>query len=241
MSTIKTSGLVLRSIKYRETSLIVDIYTKERGLRSYIVNGVRKPKARMNASLFQHGNLVEMVAYDGDGGKLLRIKEIGLETPYAHIPFDVEKSSIALFLLEVIRNSIKEQESNPSLFEFLTEWLLFLDTYKGSHALIHIKFLCDYATFIGFKPINDWSVDRPYFNLELGHFTDEFTRSIYVTQKEGSKAISTLLEIDKQDLHSLYFRKDIRMEIIDDLIKFYKLHIDSFKDLKSFDILKQIF
>ena len=199
------------------------------------------PKARMNASLFQHGNLVNIVAYDKEASKLSRIKEIGLAKAYMHLPFKVEKSSIALFLLEVIRNSIKEQEPNPELFDFLHEWLLFLDNYEGSHSLLHVKFLCDYATYIGFKPINNWSEDMPYLNLELGHFTAENTTGLYIADQEISKSLSILLNIEKENLVSISFHKEIRMKMIEELIRFYKFHIQSFRDLKSYEILRQIF
>ena len=240
MSTIKTSGLVLRSIKFRETSMIVDIYTEQRGLRSYIVNGVRKSKAKLSASIFQHGNLIEMVAYDGDGSKLLRIKDISLKQPYKNLPFNVEKSSIALFILEVIKNSIREQEPNPELFNFLSDYFHFIDDYEGKHTLIHIKFLCDYARYIGFEPRNNWSEQEPYFNLELGHFTSD-NHGLHLMRIDVGKAFSELLSIDRNNLHSLNFLKEIRAELIENLILFYKLHIDTFNDLKSYDILKKVF
>lgn len=241
MSTFKSTGIVLRSIKYGESSLIVDIYTREKGLRSYIVNGVRKPKARMSASLFQHGTMVDMVAYDTDGSQLKRIKEISLEYTYQHLPFDIQKSSITIFVLELLKNTIKEHEPNIPLYDFLQEWLIFIDTHIGSHACLHIKFMCEYAAYLGFKPNNNRSEEKPFFNLELGYFIEELSSSPYVISKERSHAVASVLSIDRDHINQLHIAKSLRNDIINDLLSFYQLHIQSFKPLKSYEILQQLF
>ena len=241
MGTFKSPGIVLKSMKYRETSLIVDIYTRERGLRSYIVNGVRKAKSRMSPSLFQHGTIVDIIAYDGDPGKLSRLKEIALHLHYQNLPFEIGKSSIALFLLELIQSTIKEYEQNIPLYDFLSDWLTFLDNYSENLSLPHIKFMSEYPGFLGFEPTNNWSSERPYFHLEYGYFVPNYERINYVLTLDASEAFHSLLNTRKEELPDLKISKKIREELIEGLISFYKLHIEDFKDLKSYDILKQLF
>ena len=86
MAFFKSNGIVFRSIKYGETSIITDIYTREKGLRSFLISGVRRSRSRMSASLFQHGNILEMVAYDKESGKLGRIREVQSAYLYREIP-----------------------------------------------------------------------------------------------------------------------------------------------------------
>jgi len=109
MALFKSIGIVFRSTKYGESSLILDVFTREKGLRSFIVNGVRSTKAKGKASLYQHLNIIDMVAYDKDD-KLARIKECRLGHHYQKLSFDIKRSSIGLFLLEVCKNAIRESK-----------------------------------------------------------------------------------------------------------------------------------
>jgi DNA repair protein RecO (recombination protein O) len=241
MATFKSQGIVIKSLKYRESSLIVDIYSREKGLRSYIVNGVRKAKSRMSPSLFQHGTIVDMIAYDSNPGRLARIKEISLAYHYNHLPFEIGKSSIALFLLELIQSTIKESEQNFLLYEFLDGWLKFIDAYEGSLSLPHIKFMAEYPSYLGFKPMNNRSDEKPYFHLEYGYFVHDYDRIDQVLNTDVSHALSNIFNISKEDLHMLHIPKEERELLINGLLSFYKWHIDDFRDLKSYDILKQLF
>jgi DNA repair protein RecO (recombination protein O) len=241
MATFKSPGIVIKSLKYRETSLIVDIYSLEKGLRSFIINGVRKAKSRMSPSLFQHGTIVDMIAYDAAPGRLSRLKEISLGYHYHHLPFEIGKSSIAIFLLELIQTTIKESEQNIPLYKFIENWLVFIDTYEGSLSLPHIKFMADYPLHLGFKLMNNWSEDHPYFHLEYGSYVTDYDRVDDVLDKPTSKALSEILITPKEQLHMLKIPKKERESLIHGLLLFYKWHIDSFRDLKSYEILKQLF
>ena len=119
---IKTRGIIFRAVKYSETSIIADIYTEEKGLRSYIISGVRSKKAKVKASVLQVMTLVDMVAYHRDNKELNRIKEIKAAYVYRSIPFDIVKGAVGLFMIELARKTIKEAEENPGLFNFLFNW-----------------------------------------------------------------------------------------------------------------------
>ena len=115
---IKTRGIIFRAKKYSVTSLIVDIYTEEKGLRSYIISGVRKKRSAVSASLLQMMSLVDMVAYHRDDKDLTRIKEIKAAHVFQSLPFDVRKSAVGQFMIEIVRKTLRETEENPTLFEF---------------------------------------------------------------------------------------------------------------------------
>ena len=91
---IKTQGIIFHTKKYSESSLIVDIYTQEKGLRSYIISGVRSKKSKVSASLVQIMSLVDLVVYHRDDRDLTRIKEIKPAHVYQSLPFDVRKSAL---------------------------------------------------------------------------------------------------------------------------------------------------
>ena len=148
MSLFKSIGIVFRSVKYSETSLILEVFTREKGMRSFIVSGVRSSKSKNKASLYQHLNILDLVAYDKDN-KLARIKECGIEYYYQRLSYDVVRSSIGLFLLEVCKNAIKEKEENIELFDFIYERLKLLDSDTPQNfGLFPIKFLLELSQFI---------------------------------------------------------------------------------------------
>ncbi len=243
MATFKSKGIVFRTIKYGETSIITDIYTREKGLRSFIVNGVRRSKSRMSASLFQHGMLLDMLAYDKEGGTLARIKEVKSDYIFKDLHFNINKSSLSLFILELIRNTLREHEANVSLFDYLYQWFVDLDQWKEKIANLHLHFMVEFAGYIGFQPTNNYQVNMPYFDLETGQFVSlEGSYGHHtIMDEEMSRYIHQLMIMDRHDLHELIIPKLIRQRITDSLLNYYKLHIEGFRDLKSYEILKQIF
>lgn len=240
MSLFKSLGIVFRSVKYSETSLILDVFTREKGMRSFIVSGVRSSKSKSKASLYQHLNILDLVAYDKDN-KLARIKECKIDHYYQRLSYDVVRSSIGLFLLEVCKNAIKEKEENVELFDFIKGRLQLLDSdVLPNFALFPIKFLLELSQFIGFMPYNNYSVSSPYFDLYNGRFTSEMMEK-YISTKEVSEQIAKIDGIEMLELNDLSIPKDLRNQIIDDLIVYFRLHIEQFKELKTLEVLRTIF
>ena len=241
MNLFKSFGIIFRTAKYGESSVITDIYTREKGLRSYIVNGVRKPKAKMSASFFQHGNLVDMVAYDKKTGQLGRIKELKFSYQYDSLPFEIEKSSLALFFIELARNAIREEESNEALFDFLHDWFIYLDQYSYPTSNIHLKFMVDFAAQVGFQMSENISEKRNIFDIESGIFVNKNAIGNHLLNEEQSKLIYYLMQADRDEIYTLSIPKVTRISLLESLIMFYRIHIESFRELKSYAILRQVF
>jgi len=240
MALFKSSGIVFRSTKYSETSLILDIFTREKGLRSFIVSGVRSSKNNSKASLYRHLNILDLVAYDKED-KLARIKESRLDHHYQSLVFDVIKSSIGLFVLEVCKNAIKEREEHKELYDFIQSRLLLLDSDSDMNlSLFSIKFMLDLTKYIGFMPLKNYSVDDPLFDLYNGKYTSGSEEN-YISSKEVSEAIFKIDNTGIFDLSSIVYPKQLRNLIIDDLIIYYRLHIENFKELKTLEVLRSIF
>ncbi len=113
----KTKGIVLRSIKYGETSLVVTMITELFGLQSYLVNGVRtiSKKGSSKASLFQPAAILDLVAYHNEFSNLQRLREYKWEFLYQHILSDVRKNAVAIFMIELLTKCLKQPEANPEL------------------------------------------------------------------------------------------------------------------------------
>jgi len=236
---IKTEGIVLKQMKYGESSLILDVFTKEKGLRSCIVSGVRSKNSK--AAMYQIMNCLDMVIYDKDADKLNRIKESSLNLIYQSLPLNMFKSSIGIFLMDICRNAIKEREPNEELYRFLKSWLEYLDQTSESLAYLPCLFMLELSEHLGFQPQDNFSVESPLFNLMDGSYTSAMSQSPYTINQELSSHLIQLQHSKKSNGFShLEMSKKERHELLLQLIKFYKLHIDGFKDPKSLEVLSAV-
>src|SRR5689334_19798454 len=171
MTLHKTKGIVLRTVKYGETSVIVTIYTELFGIQSYIVNGVRtaSKKGAGRANLFQPAAILELVVYHNELKNLQRIKEFRWSFLYRHIFFDILKNAVALFMVELLQKTLKQPESNPDLFYFIEDAFLHLDEADeqvvGNYPLF---FALHLATFYGFRFSDSYSSTYSWLDLQEG-------------------------------------------------------------------------
>ena len=238
---VKTRGIVFRNQKYGETSVILDVYTEEKGLQSYIVHGVRTTKPKVSASLVQVMSLVELVTDSRDDRSLHHIKEIRPEVVYQSIPFDLKKGAIGLFMIEMARKSIREIEENRSLFDFLHRSFLFLDQTQQPVANFHLHFLCELAVFLGFHPDGTASADTPFFDLQEGYFLPTIPHHPYYVDKAHSRLLSRLLESTPETSSGIQLTRPERKALLHHLMDYYRLHIEHFPTIHSYLVLEAVF
>ena len=167
-----TKGIVIHHFKYAEKSVIAKIYTEKYGLQSFLMNGVRNAKSKNKAVYFQPLSLVEINFFYKEKKSLQQLKNIRLERPYVSIPFNINKSSIAFFVAEIVYKSIKEEEPNTDLFDFLYQSFQFLDLQDENYNNFHLLFLAQLCKYLGFYPQTD-GIDASsnlYFALQDGCF-----------------------------------------------------------------------
>ncbi|PMD96760.1 DNA repair protein RecO [Siphonobacter sp. BAB-5405] len=221
----KTRGLVLNYLRYRETSIIVKIYTEEFGLQTYIENGVRSSKGKNKIALFQPLTLLDLVVYFKESAGIQRISELRVNHPYQSIPFDVTKSTIALFITEILSKTLKEESSNPPLFGFLRESLLWLDQAATGYENFHVWFLLRLSFYLGFEP------------QSAQQLSQELTDAGYRVYDE--EALSRLDDL-RTDPDARVSRP-IRNYLLEILLKFYELHVDGMGEVRSLEVLRTIF
>ncbi len=236
----KTRGIVFHQIKYSETSIITKIYTELFGLQTYIVKGVRKKRAKIKINIFQHLSLVDMVVYHKEKRGIQYLKEIKSCYQFTSIPFDIKKSSIILFINEILYKSIREQEANKELFDFIFNSVKILDMTKGKFSDFHLFFMMQLTKYLGFYPINNYSDEYSIFNLKQGIFQKTLTDSYYIS-KEISQEFSELLKNSFNNLQYLSTFLNCRKELLEQLIKYYQFHIPEFKYTKSNRVLETVF
>lgn len=237
---LKTRGIIFRTIKYSETSIIADIFTEEKGLNSFIISGVRNPKSKVGSGLFQVMSLVEIVAYFKNDGKLNRIKEVRSAHIYQSIPFQIEKMAVGMFMAEVCQKSIKTAEENQELFDFLMEVFIFLDKTKNTVSNYHLTFMMALTRFLGFLPNGEFSDDTPYFDLKEGVFEPVVPVHPNFLKKEESADFGAILKSNIRDAHSLKFTRAQRKLLIKNLLDFFKYHIEDFGEVNTHKIFETV-
>ena len=236
----KTSGILLHSVKYSDTSLIVKIFSSDFGLKSYIVNASRNKKSKIKASLFQPLALVEIIVSNTEKAKLERISEINIITPYTNIPYNIIKSTITLFLNEILYRAIKEQQNDINLFEFIKNSLLLLDLKQENCSNFHVFFMIQLSRYLGFFPEGSYSISSSIFDLQEGRFINHIPNHPFYLNERLSNLFYQFITSEYNSIHKLKLDKMQRKALLKALIKFYQLHIASFGEIKSFEILEEI-
>ncbi len=235
-----TEGIVLHTLKYAESSLIARIYTREMGMQSYLVRGVRKSKSRNRQMLFQPLTLVNLVAYHKDNKDgLQNIKEISLRHAYRHIPFDIHKTSLAIFLAEVLSHALKSQEYNYTLFDFLNNSLLDLDQKQDKLSFFHLFFLLRLSRFLGFQPRNNRNATNLFFNLQEGVYQPVYDNEQTCLDASLSESFFLLAEADSETLPPI--QKEHRKMLLKKLIDYYRYHLSGMPEIKSIAVLETVF
>jgi DNA repair protein RecO (recombination protein O) len=207
----KTSGIVLSHIKYKDTSIIVRIFTRDLGLKAYLVNGVRSLGKGSKIALYQPLTLLDLVVYDKENSGLQRISEAKINTPQRLIPFDMPRTSLALFATEVIRESLSR-----------------LDDPKTGLAHFPLVFLLENAKHLGFAP-----EEAEGFLAESMHHPFNSEETILV--------LPYLKDLLGQGYHpTSTLSLPLRRKLLDHLVAFHGQHLAQPNPLKSLPIIRQL-
>ncbi len=240
----KTKGIVLRSVKYGETSVIVTILTELFGLQSYLVNGVRtsKGKSGSRSALFQPAALLDLVIYHQESKNLQRLKEYNWSHLYKHIFSDVVTNSIALFMIELLQKCLKQPEPNPELYYFMEDALTGLDESEPNvQANFPLFFALHLAGFFGLRIDDNYSEKRSFLDLEEGYFTEEKPLHPHYLENPLSEVSSHLLKImQPAELADLPLNKEKRRLLLLAYEDFYSMHVSGFTPLRTLPVLRTL-
>lgn len=239
-----TKGIVLRTVKYGETSVIVSIFTEIYGAQSYIVNGVRSnsKSAQGKSALYQPGSILELTVYHNDGKNLQRIREARWSYLYQNIFFDVRKNAVALFFVELLQKCLRQPEPLPDLFYFAEDLLMALD-HAGDMETANLPLFA--AThlpgFFGMRIDDNYSVKKSVLDLRDGVFTEEIPLHPHYLTEPNSGYIAELLRTRQpSELSELLLNREQRQLLLRACQDFYVLHLPEFGTMRSLQVLQAI-
>jgi DNA repair protein RecO (recombination protein O) len=237
---ISTRGIVIHTVKFSETSIVAKIFTEQCGLQPYLVKGVRKAHSKLSPGLFQPLTLLDLVVYHKQKTSLQNIREAGYHHPYQNIPFDIRKSSVALFITELIYKTVREEEANVPLFGFLARTCIELDEIQSPGNVYHIVFAIRLASFLGFMPRQNYSPKRKFFNMQEGIFQENIPDHTYYMDEETSRLFSELSEVSTGQAELPRVSSKLRDLLLEKIIHYYQLHIPGFTGMKSHLVLHSV-
>lgn len=236
---VKSKAIVFSAIKYSEADLIVCCFTEIAGIKTYLLRNILKSKrGKLKASYFQPLTLLDIEASHKNKGTLESIREASVRVPYQSLHTDMVKTGLVMFLSEMLKTCIREEEANPELYDFLENAILWLDA-NDEVANFHIYFLLRLSYYLGFYPDASNS-ELSYFNMMEGNF-ERSNSSIYSMEGPVVENLKLFFNVPMDNSNSIKLSKPLRVQLLNLILTYYQLHVQGYQKPKSLAVLNQLF
>ena len=239
--TEKTRGIVLHQIRYSDSGIVVWIYSRKFGRQSLMIKGVRNKKSGNQTALFQPMSVLDLVIYYKESRGMQTVKEFYPAYSPSDIFFNIKKTSVAIFLGEVLATVLREETPNEELYDFLESSVIYFDRCAGDYANFHIAFLSGLGSFLGFEPGRRTDRSFKYFDLANGSFTPFPPLHGNYADEQISGILAAFFATSYENTNRIALTGAVRNEVLDTLMKYYSIHLPGLKKIRSLEVLKQVF
>ena len=237
----KTQAIVLHTIKYGETRIIVDMFTRTHGRLSFIVNIPKSIKAKTKKQFFQPLNILEIEVDVRQKVQLQKLSDVRLASPFSSIPFNPHKLSISLFIAEFLYYALRSEQQNALLYDYVESSILWLDSQDDRYANFHLVFLMRLSRFLGFYPNLEHYQTGDYFDLRESMFlpTPPLHRDFLYPQE--AEKVQLMMRMDYPTMHLFKMTHQERNRLLEVTITYSRLHLTDFPELKSIAVLQELY
>lgn len=228
-------GIVLHAIKYSDNKLIIHLLTQNNGRMNYIAT--ISPKVPKN--IFQPLTIIEFQAVRTKT-ELGKINTAEIAIPLHEIPFDVAKSTIAIFISELLFRVVKEPLDDKFMFEFAKNSIVHLNGLNGGVANFHIWFLIHFAYFMGYQFPQNYNEDD-WLDIKNGYYTPLAPIHKLRIAPQYACVINQLNNTNIEDIDAIKLNRVDRSNVLSGVVDYYSFHCDTFSSVKSIEILAQVF
>jgi len=232
---VSTSAIVISKLKYKDNDLILKLLTRELGICNFLVRNPAGKKRNKIINYFQPLTILNIEFENRNKSKLNYLKDVEIEYVFKSIHFDIKKSVVVLFIAEILNKILNFQEKDKLLFDYIRNSFIFFD--KNNSQNFHLFFLIHLTRYFGLFPQTE-NIDALYFDLEQGVFTDEQPPKHHIAGI-NLDVFKKLLGIKFDNLNDINITNNMRRDLIDDIIAYYKYHFESFSNLKSIDVIRK--
>ena len=237
----KTQAIVLHSIKYGETRLIVDMFTRSHGRLSFIVSIPKSVKSKVKKQFFQPLTMLDIESDIRSKVQLQKLSDVRLAYPFMTIPFDACKLSMSLFVAEFLYYALRSEQQNVPLFDYMTHSIQWLDNQESNYANFHLVFLMRLSRFLGFYPNLDNYQDGCYFDLRESTFMTYPPVHRDFLEPEDAARILRMMRMDYPTMHLYRLSHQDRNRLLEVTLNYYRLHLADFPELKSLSVLQELY
>lgn len=237
----KTQAIVLHSLKYGETRLIVDMFTRSQGRQSFIVSIPKSVKGKIKKQLFQPLTLLEIESDLRPKLQLQKLSDVRLASPFSSIPFDPNKLSISLFIAEFLYYALRSEQHNEPLFDYIVNSIQWLDAQTDRFANFHLVFLMRLSRFLGFYPNLDHYQTGDYFDLRESIFLSAPPVHRDFLHPQEAEKIQLTMRMDFPTMHLFRMSHQERNRLLEVSLIYYRLHLPDFPELKSVSVLQELY
>lgn len=237
----KTRGIVLHQIKYTDSGIVCQIYTRNYGRQSFLIKGMRNKKAGKHNILFQPLFILDLVLYYKSSREIQNLKEFNVVYSPYDIYSTVHKSAVAMFLGEVLSSVLKEESPHTELFDFIEQSVKFFDSCKENYANFHIGFLAGLSSFLGFEPARRSHSTDSYFDMLNGVFVASPPVHGNYAGEEVTGILAQFFEATYDSMTGISLNGKMRNEVLETILRFYSLHLPGLRKIKSLEVLKEVF
>lgn len=237
----KTQAIVLHAIKYGETRLIVDMFTKVFGRQAFIVSIPKTPKGKVKKQFFQPLTILEIETDIRPRQQLQKLHDVRLAAPFASIPFEPDKLAISLFVAEFLYYALRSEQRNELLYDYLEYSIVWLDGQQERFANFHLVFLLRLTRFLGFYPNLDDYKDGDYFDLRESVFMPVPPVHRDFLHPEEAQKVQLMMRMDFPTMHLFRMSHQERNRLLEVSLKYYRLHLPDFPEMKSIEVLQALY
>jgi DNA repair protein RecO (recombination protein O) len=237
----KTRGIILHQIKYTDSGIVAQLYTRKFGRQSFLIRGMRNRKSGKHNILFQPMFILDLEVNYKESRDMNFLKEFSVSYSPYDIYADVRKSCVAIFLGEVLSAVLREESPHEEMFDYIEKSIIYFDRCRESCINFHIGFLAGLSSFLGFEPAKRRDNHERFFDLANGLFVSiPPVHGVYANEAV-SEILAGVFKSSFDDISSLPMKGSLRNEVLDTLIKYYSLHLSGLKRINSLEVLKEVF
>ncbi len=237
----KTRAVVLHYLKFGESSIIAHLFTENYGRKTLIIKGVRGRKTRMKANLIQPLFLLDVEYYQKEQQEMQLMKEFSLAYNFTDFPYDVKKSTQALFIAEVLYKTLRQEEPDQNLFDFLIHSITYFDLQQEGSANFHLLFLVKLTRFLGILPLKESEGKQDIFDIREGRFQSDIPFHFHFLDPSSAGMLANLLNMNYEAASAFRLSHVERNNLLNEILRFYSFHHYHVDNLKSIRVLKEIF
>jgi DNA repair protein RecO (recombination protein O) len=237
---IKTEAILLHHVRYSDNSLIAQFYTRDHGRMSVMVRGLSSKKSTARFSYFRPMNVFSLEIYHSEKREVHNLKEMSLAFIPKNTPSDIRRSTLALFISEVLYNIIREEDVNRRLYDFIRSSSVNLDEMQEGLSNFHLWFLVAFMAYTGIGPVATRQ-RNVYFDMLTGQFTPNQPMHPDYLEPHHAYLFNILLQMPAAELDTMHLQGEERSELLERILRYYSLHLAGIRQFRSLTVLRELF